>query len=181
MAKEKKNKVNLASLSDLKNATDDEIVKILTDGGYQQTFSLVDVRLGLGFLSVAVAGAVGAYDYVIGFDKAKNWTTFGVAIYLALNILLTLWIVRVEKGVFFQGFKGNAKITVSSSITKYVPVYELVVKSESPESTSELKSTRKPFNEFFNTDGFIVREPLTEWISQYVNIEGDKSEQKKKK
>ncbi|KAK9467223.1 signal peptidase complex subunit 2 [Lipomyces arxii] len=154
-----KPKVNLNSIPDLKNATDDEIVKILETKGFKQTFTLIDVRLAIGFLSVFVAAAVGGYDYYVGFEAAKYYTTIGVATYFVLNTILTSWLMFVEKGTFYQGFKSSHKISVKSFTKKYTPVYEIHVSSKFKSIDAKLQ-----FTEYFNTDGEIVNQPLERWL-----------------
>ncbi|KAK9371140.1 microsomal signal peptidase 25 kDa subunit [Lipomyces kononenkoae] len=176
-----KNKVNLSSVPDLKNATDDEIVQILASKGYTQNFSLIDVRLMLGFASVIVAAAAAGYDYYVGFEKAKPFTAIGVSLYFVLNLAFTAWIMYVEKGTFYQGHKDGKKISVSSSAKKYSPIYNLTV----TETTTSSKSSKaaKPFNEFFDSTGYIVRSPLEKWIDGLISsvVQEDDSSAKAKK
>ncbi|KAK9353918.1 microsomal signal peptidase 25 kDa subunit [Lipomyces doorenjongii] len=160
-----KNKVNISSLPDLKNATDDEIVKILAGKGYAQIFNLIDIRLTLGFLSVIVAAAAGGYDYYVGFEKAKTYTAIGVSFYFVLNIALTIWIMYYEKGTIYQGFKDGKKISVMSTTKKYTPIYDLKVTET---TTSQSTQAKKPFTEFFDSNGYIVRKPLEEWIDGII-------------
>ncbi|KAJ8098362.1 signal peptidase complex subunit 2 [Lipomyces tetrasporus] len=156
-----KNKVNLSSLPDLKNATDDEIVKILTNKGYTQVFTLVDVRLVIGFLSVLVAAAAGGYDYFVGFEKAKTYTTIGVSVYFLLNMALTAWMMYVEKGTIYQGSKDGKKISVMSTTKKFSPIYDIKVTET---TTSKSTQAKKPFTDFFDSHGYLVTKPLEEWI-----------------
>ncbi|KAK9322098.1 signal peptidase complex subunit 2 [Lipomyces orientalis] len=159
------NKVNLSSLPDLKNATDDEIVKILTNKGYTQIFTLVDVRLVIGFLSVLVAAAAGGYDYFVGFEKAKAYTGIGVSVYFLLNMALTAWMMYIEKGTIYQGSKDGKKISVTSTTKKYTPIYDLKITET---TTSKSTQARKPFTDFFDSHGYIVTKPLEEWIDGIV-------------
>ncbi|KAK9314768.1 microsomal signal peptidase 25 kDa subunit [Lipomyces starkeyi] len=160
-----KNKVNLSSLPDIKNATDDEIVKILSGKGYTQLFNLIDIRLTLGFLSVIVAAAAGGYDYYVGFEKAKTYTAIGVSIYFVLNMALTIWIMYFEKGTIYQGSKDGKKISVMSATKKYTPIYDLKVTET---TTSQSTQAKKPFTEFFDSHGYIVRKPLEEWLDGII-------------
>ncbi|KAK9236737.1 microsomal signal peptidase 25 kDa subunit [Lipomyces kononenkoae] len=160
-----KNKVNLSSLPDLKNATDDEIVQILATKGYTQIFNLIDVRLMLGFVSVIVAAAAAGYDYYVGFEKAKPFTAIGVSLYFVLNVAFTAWIMYVEKGTFYQGSKDGKKISIISTTKKYSPLYNLNVTET---TTSKSSQAAKSFTDFFDSNGYIVRLPLENWIDGLI-------------
>ncbi|KAK9480976.1 microsomal signal peptidase 25 kDa subunit [Lipomyces japonicus] len=171
-------KVDLYSIPDLKNATDDEIIKILISKGYTQQFSLVDARLAIGFSSVLVALVVVAYDYFVGFEAAKTYTAIGVSIYFALNIAFTGWIVFIEKGTIFQGFKDDNKISVASSIKKYVPNYVIRI-----ENSTSLEKTEaiKHFADFFDEEGHIVQSPLSQWLESIISSVTKKDDNHKSK
>jgi len=73
---------------------------------------LTDIRLGLGYAAVAIAGALFYYDYIFGWDATKDMTFWAVLTYFALNGALTLWIWGVEKGKIFNGEKGGVMVSL---------------------------------------------------------------------
>ncbi|KAK7204606.1 signal peptidase complex subunit 2 [Myxozyma melibiosi] len=156
-----RNKVNIYAVPDLKNATDDEISRIMTSQGYTQKFTLIDIRLALGFSSVIVAAAASYYDFKVGFEAAKKYTAIGVTVYFVLNALLTLWIWKGEKGTVYEGVKDDVKISLQSSATKHVAVYKVEVKNG---RTGKKVEGWKPFTEFFDSEGYLVPEPLERWL-----------------
>ncbi|KAK4051537.1 hypothetical protein OIV83_002677 [Microbotryomycetes sp. JL201] len=83
--RDKAPKVNTSSLADLKNTCDDVVKEVF-------------VRP-----TVAVAAATAYYSYVTPFHDGKFWTSVGVAAYMTLSTLLTIYIMFVEQNVVFDG------------------------------------------------------------------------------
>ncbi|KAK9472126.1 signal peptidase complex subunit 2 [Dipodascopsis tothii] len=162
---ESKQPVNLMSTASLKAATDDEIAAIFGRLGYKQSFLLMDVRLVLGFASVAVAAAVGAYGYLYEFEQTKFYTSVGVVVYFVLNLLFTAWSSFVEKGVVYEGVRDGQKISVASSTPKYQPTYEIRVRHPSLATTV---SAAKSYTEFFDAGGVLVTSELGKWLEATV-------------
>lgn len=88
---------------DLKNTADDAIANYLNSLKFKQTHFLSDVRLVLGYSAFLISAACFAWDYKLGFENTKTYTTVAVAVYTLLNGLLTFWMMFVEKGVVYQG------------------------------------------------------------------------------
>jgi signal peptidase complex subunit 2 len=57
----------------------------------------------LGYLAFAISAATFYWDYKLGFESTKYYTTAAVAIYACLNGALTFWIWGVEKGKIYVG------------------------------------------------------------------------------
>ncbi|KAK9449068.1 signal peptidase complex subunit 2 [Limtongia smithiae] len=178
MSAPKKNKVNLSSVSDMKNATDDEIVKIFASKGYKQIFTLLDVRLLLGYLSVFVAVAAGLYDFYAGFEAAKMQTAVGVMVYFVLNVLMAAWVALAEKGIIYQGNKDGTKVSIVSTAKKFVPDYNIIVRQQAIASSEGTAAAKKSFTEFFDSQGYIVRAPLETWIDGLLETSGKSKKQK---
>lgn len=98
------------SLNDLKNTTDDALGNYLRGLGFKQDNSKLDVRLALGYVAVAIAGATFAADYKLGWEATKYWTAVAVAAYAVLNGALSYWMFFVEKGLVFEGVKNGNKV-----------------------------------------------------------------------
>ncbi|KAF8432091.1 microsomal signal peptidase 25 kDa subunit-domain-containing protein [Terfezia claveryi] len=103
-------KININSLSDLKNTTDDAIPNYLNSVGYRQIHTITDIRLALGFTACAIAAVAFYYDYKFGFEAAKTVTLYSVVSYFALNTLLTYWIWGVEAGTIYVGEKDGVRV-----------------------------------------------------------------------
>ncbi|KAI5817064.1 signal peptidase complex subunit 2 [Pyronema omphalodes] len=159
-------KINLHSIPDLKNTTDDAIAPYMTTLNYQQSHHLTDVRLTLGFSACAIAAATFYYDFTLGWAKTKDATLYAVVAYFVLNTLLTVWIWAVEGGTVYVGRKGAEKITIETYSGKYSPVYEVKVTTN--------KGTRKVKGEYmkwFDVRGRLVEERLREFLEEVVGGE----------
>ncbi|BGP43863.1 hypothetical protein JCM10449v2_007920 [Rhodotorula kratochvilovae] len=116
-------KVNNASITELKHALDDQVKEFFAEPAHRFTrsFQHDDVRLALGWTSVAVAAATGYYGYRTEFNESKFWVSVGVLLYLALNTVLALYVAFVEKNIIFVGKRrtfasriSTERLTISS-------------------------------------------------------------------
>lgn len=89
--------------SDLKNTSDDTIPIYLNSLKFKQSHTLTDVRLAIGYTAFAICTACFYWDYKLGFESTKYYTTAAVALYTILNGALTFWIWGVEKGRVYVG------------------------------------------------------------------------------
>lgn len=186
---------------DLKNSTDDALPNYLTSLRFQQSHSLTDVRLALGYSAVVIAGITFYFDYTLGWDETKQYTLWAVVAYFILNGALTLWIFLVEKGKIFHGSsktgalvcwttsmkRGEAafidtveQLTMVSSVTKHTPIYKLTVRWTNPEtSDTSIWQTREisaPFTTWFSTDGHFIAKPFQQWLAAEVPVIGEADE-----
>ncbi len=95
---------------DLKNTTDDALPNYLTSLSFKQSQLLTDVRLALGYTTVAIAAVTFYFDYTLGFETTKGWTLIAVIAYFLLNGALTYWIWAVEKGTIFVGELNGTQV-----------------------------------------------------------------------
>ncbi|GAA5949609.1 hypothetical protein JCM21900_002468 [Sporobolomyces salmonicolor] len=116
-------KVNNANLSDLKNAADDVVKDFfsLPSHNFKRSYIHDDVRLSLGWASVAVAIATSYYGYKTEFHESKFWVSVGVALYVVLNTILALYVAYVEQNIIFEGKRrtfasriSTERLTISS-------------------------------------------------------------------
>lgn len=96
-------KVSLASLSDLKNSSDEALANYLNSLGFKQTHTLTDTRLALGYGSFFVSAACFMWDYQFGFEATKMYSAAAVATYVLLQGVLWYWAKFVEAGAVYQG------------------------------------------------------------------------------
>jgi hypothetical protein len=92
----------------LKNTTDDALGPYLTSlpqpYAFTQDYSVLNVRLALGFFAVAIAAATFYVDRVLGWEAAKApWVLVAVISYFIINSALTYWIWAVQAGEVFRG------------------------------------------------------------------------------
>lgn len=162
--------VNVFSLTELKNGSDDTIPVTLAKLGYTRSHMLMDVRLLLGYVGVVAAALAGAYDYKVGFEKAKGFTFTGVLIYFLFYGAMNFWQFFIERGTVYVGKKGNSTISIKTSTSSTSPTYKVqIVLSSSAADLKEVRTEKTElFTKWFDCDGNIVVEPLSTWVSLLV-------------
>jgi len=95
---------------DLKNTTDDALPNYLNSLRFRQLHTQTDVRLGLGYSAVAIAGALFYYDWKFGWAASKPYTLPAVIAYFLLNGAFSYWLWFVERGVVYEGEGKTGKV-----------------------------------------------------------------------
>ncbi|KIY67881.1 hypothetical protein CYLTODRAFT_352399 [Cylindrobasidium torrendii FP15055 ss-10] len=188
-------KVNTASLSELKNACDDAIKRYLSRPElFKQNYIHTDVRLGLGWSSVIVAGFTALYGYKVEFEQSKPVIWIGLILYCALSTIQWLYAFFIEKETIFQGKRktfsrrivterisiGSRTVPVKSSIP---PAYELQISyvrsSSNGKSLLAKGKTRgsREYNSFFDEQGTMDQQRLEQFVGELVEqtMEGKNS------
>ncbi|KAI9722585.1 MAG: hypothetical protein M1812_001516 [Candelaria pacifica] len=167
-------KIAIHSLSDLKNTTDDALPNYLNSLSFKQSQFLTDVRLVLGYTTVAIAAATFYFDYTLGFEKTKGWTLIAVIAYFLLNGVLTYWIWGVEKGKIFVGELNGTQLTIQSHVDRHIPVYHLNVSYALSNNRGIWHNIHlaRPFTKWFSADGFFVAKPLQQWLATEIPVVG---------
>ncbi|KAI4250774.1 MAG: hypothetical protein LQ352_005260 [Teloschistes flavicans] len=166
-------KISVYSLSDLKNTTDDALPNYLTSLKFKQSHFLTDVRLGLGYSAVAIAGITFYADHKLGWDATKYWTLLAVVAYFILNGALTYWIWGVEKGKIFTGEINDTLISIASSVNKHKPIYNLRVRYEEQGKKPRQLNISAPFTRWFDSDGYFVATPFQQWLASEIPVIGE--------
>jgi signal peptidase complex subunit 2 len=78
--------------------------------GYTQSHTLSDVRLAMGYGAVIAVAAAAYYEYKVGFQEAKVWTTLSVGSYFLLQAALYLWTNYIERDTIYVGKKANTTV-----------------------------------------------------------------------
>lgn len=173
--------VNVYSLTELKNASDDTIPLTLEKLGYRQSHTLMDVRLALGYVGVIAAALAGAYDYKVGFEKAKGFTLIGVIVYFVCYGGMNIWQYFVEKGTVYAGSKGDSKVIIRTSTHSSSPVYKVsIIYQQAANKPERVLEKQELFTKWFDVDGNIVAEPLTTWMGILVQEAEGKDAKKKR-
>ena len=84
-------KLNKFSLPELKNSSDDELAIYLRERGYQRRFTLIDIRLTLGYLAVLASIVASSAGYFLSFNDSKIYVIPGVCLYFIFNGLYNGW------------------------------------------------------------------------------------------
>jgi len=179
-------KVNNASATEMKHACDDALKRFLSRPElFKQIYTHTDVRLGLGWASVFIAGGTGLYGYKVDFEKSKPLVWAGVILYLLLTTLQTLYAYFIEGDIVFVGKRKTfdkrivtERITVTSTTKPSTPVtppaYAITVSYV--RSTSGGKSllgrgraaSERGYNMFFDERGVMDQEAFERWVGQQV-------------
>jgi len=168
--------IQVYSLPDLKNTTDDALPNYLTSLKFEQSHFLTDVRLALGYSAITIAAITFYFDYTLGWDKTKEYTLWAVLAYFTLNGALTLWTWFAEKGKIFTGERNGTILTIASHVPKHKPIYNLKVrynnaKTDLPFDWQELEISA-PFTKWFAADGQFIAKPFQDWLAAEVPIVG---------
>ena len=78
--------------------------------GYVQSHMLSDIRLALGYTAVVAVAMTALYEYKVGFQAAKGWSTLSVGSYFILQAALYCWTNYVERGIIYAGKKGDTTV-----------------------------------------------------------------------
>ena len=77
---------------------------------FVQSHTLSDVRLALGYTAVVAVAIAAYYEYRVGFQSAKGWSTLSVGAYFVLNAALYCWTTFVERDIIYIGNKGDLRV-----------------------------------------------------------------------
>ncbi|KAH7076766.1 microsomal signal peptidase 25 kDa subunit-domain-containing protein [Paraphoma chrysanthemicola] len=167
-------KIAVHSLSDLKNTTDDALPNYLHSLKFKQIHTQTDVRLILGYVAVAIAGALFYFDWKFGWEASKPYTAPAVVAYFALNGAFSYWLWFVEKGVVYEGEGKTGKVRISSHTKKHIPIYECdVVFTPAGSSLPQKIHIRAPMTRWFTADGYFIAKPFQQWLASEVPVIGE--------
>ncbi|KAI5118205.1 hypothetical protein M0805_004695 [Coniferiporia weirii] len=180
-------KVNNMNLSDLKNACDDAVKKLLSHPDlFQENHTHTDVKLALGWASVLVAAGTALYGWKIEFEQAKPLVWVGVILYVLLTTFSTLYTFFVEKDTVYIGRRKTLakrieteRITVASrtlppATTGASPRYRASVAYVRSSNGGKSLLSRgqaneeRPYNEFFDEEGTMDQELFERWVGALV-------------
>ncbi|KAA8901439.1 signal peptidase complex subunit 2 [Sphaerosporella brunnea] len=173
-----KPKVNLNSVSDLKNATDDAIQPYMKTLGFKQSNTLTDIRLAIGFTACAIAAATFYYDYTLGWEKTKVYTLYAVIAYFTLNTLLTWWMWWVEGNKVYIGEREGVKVVLESHTDKFSPVYELKV-TQTVNGKTNTTTSKNSFSGWFDQLGYFVEKPFMAFLQNSIPAISEPTKKKK--
>jgi len=160
---------------DLKNTTDDALPNYLNSLRFRQLHTQTDVRLGLGYSAVAIAGALFYYDWKFGWAASKPYTLPAVIAYFLLNGAFSYWLWFVERGVVYEGEGKTGKIRIASSTKKHIPIYECdITFTPAPYAANPQQKLhiRAPMTRWFTADGYFVAKPFQQWLASEIPVVG---------
>ena len=78
--------------------------------GYVQSHRLSDIRLALGYTAALAVAAAALYEYKVGFQDAKGWSTLSVRSYFLFQAFLYFWTNYIERDIVYVGRKGDITV-----------------------------------------------------------------------
>lgn len=171
----------------VKNALDDAVKDVLTKKyNYIEQFSLLDGRLALCGLAVAVSVVALLCDYLYPFPASKPVLITCVSLYFTVMGFLTLYVTYREKSIFAvaiqrdpAGFNPDLIWEASSYLKKHDDKYNLVlsVRSAATGNVNETSIIKSVAN-FIDINGVVVTELVESAVS---NMHDSLTSQRKEK
>ncbi|KAI5965637.1 SPC2 [Candida pseudojiufengensis] len=158
-------KTNLNSVKELQKTTDEQLGSVLQNLGYEESFKIIDLKLGLGTITVVIAGLLFLADKKFKFKDIYNITLISCVVYGIVNAALFLINLKYKNVKYIGYNKKGGIITIASEIKKYEPNYYVTI-------TIDDKAPNKtviPFNKFFDIIGFFNRDEFLKLLSSDIN------------
>jgi len=176
-------KVNKWDGSAIKNALDDAVRDILIKKlGYDESFGLVDGRLVICAVAVAIAMFALLWDYLYPFPVSRPVLLLCVSAYFVMMGILTVYTAYMEKGIFAVAVKQDgAGDTVtweaSSYMKRFDDMYTLSLTCTKKNNYERTAQFEKTVANFFDTEGNLLMDLLEpEVVKLHSNIVSGKKE-----
>jgi len=159
----------------VKNSLDDGVKEVLVDRfGYEEDHSLMDVRLAICALAVAVATFALAWDYFYPFPASKQVLIGCVGTYFFLMMVLTVYTTYKEKGIFVvvkdkdpAGLDPDSKWEASSSMKKFDDMYTMMLTFYDGKSGAmREESFNRSVADFFDDNGVLCMDLLENAVTK---------------
>lgn len=154
-------------MSDLRNKTDEELPAVLSTLGFSQSFTLVDLKLGLGVATVAIAGFLFYVEKKLSFNEAYYIIAGSLVLYFLVSAVLWYFTnAPGYKNLKYVGVNGSQEIRVYTNSPKLDPVYEVkVVIDQRQASPVEGKI---PFTKLFDGFGYFNHDAAVEQLRSFI-------------
>lgn len=158
---------NTSSIVDLRTAVDDFLPLCMERLGYRQSFALIDLKIALGYLTVAIAGFLFYLDKKMSFADTYYIIAGAVATYFVVSSVLYFFTSGPKyKNNKYIGHKGLQKVAVFTWTKGYEPVYHVKVVTDDKFDGAVEKEVS--FTEMFDAFGFLNEEAALAQLSKIV-------------
>lgn len=163
-------KVPLYSLSGLRNEADEHLHEVMTTLGFEESHLVTDTKLVLGYVSVALAGAL--YWSEKKFNNDYNNVEY---VTMTWNLVMGYFLVQgalflyeklIVENSKYVGYKNGKKMVISTwtdDIDQEVPLYCIELDFDGYEKTAQ-----REIGLYFYEDGYLNMEQLTETINKLM-------------
>lgn len=169
----------------VKNALDDAVKDVLISRcGYDEDHSLMDGRLWICGVAVAVAMFALAWDYLHPFPQSRNVLIGCVGTYFFLMSVLTLYTTYKEKGIFVvaiqrdpAGLDPDCYWEASSHMKKFDDIYELSLVYTDGKKKARDASFTASCGQFFDENGLLCLDLLDNAVMKlHKSLTADKKD-----
>lgn len=169
-------KLNLYNAPQLRTIVDENLSDVLGSLGYTESFLLTDIKLGLGLVTVALAGSLFLIEKKLDFFESINLITLILVLYfIASGAILYLTVLKKYKNIKYIGYDDkNNKITIITESKKFEPIYSIEIRFG--EDEEKVVKTQVEFMKLFDTFTAFHAENLKEIIGEQLKISRKKSQ-----
>jgi len=162
----------------VKNALDDAVKVVMTGKlPYTENFALMDGRLAICAVAVAVAMFALLWDFLYPFPKSRPILIACVGTYFLLMGVLTLYTTYKEKGIFVvvmqkdpAGLDPDSRWEAASNMKKYDDMYELTLSfTDGKTGATRESSITKSVGEFIDENGLVCQDIIEPMVLKLHN------------
>jgi len=177
--------VNNANLSELKNACDDAVKKLMQSHQFTEQHQHTDVRLVLGWLSVFIAAGSSGWSYKVGFEESKTVVTLSVLAYAVLYGIQMLYSYYIEGHTIYVGKRKSLSKRIETEVLRISartipstsstpPLYKLAIsyRRSSNNNKSLIRKCRETaqvsYGELVDEKGGVEETRIGDWLGELI-------------